>query len=66
MLYSLNLPSYSHVLQGASGTAMAVSEPLGGGLFVTNIVFGLVVLIASRGRTVSTDTHLANYACQQS
>jgi sodium/potassium/calcium exchanger 6 len=27
---------------------MALSEPLGGGMFASNVVFGLVVLIASK------------------
>jgi hypothetical protein len=32
---------------------MALAEPLGGGLFTTNIVFGLVVLVARRAANVS-------------
>jgi hypothetical protein len=34
---------------------MALAEPLGGGLFTTNIVFGLVVLVASRAANVSRE-----------
>jgi sodium/potassium/calcium exchanger 6 len=31
---------------------MALSEPLGGGMFASNVVFGLVVLIASKQQAV--------------
>jgi hypothetical protein len=34
---------------------VALAEPLGGGLFTTNIVFGLVVLVASRAANVSQE-----------
>jgi hypothetical protein len=38
---------------GSAAVGMALAEPLGGGLFTTNIVFGLVVLVASRAANVS-------------
>jgi Ca2+/Na+ antiporter len=32
---------------------MALSEPVGGGLFASNIVFGAVVLLSTRSRQVA-------------
>lgn len=34
--------------EGGRAVGMALSEPLGGGMFASNVVFGLVVLIASK------------------
>ena len=36
------------VQDGGAAVGMALAEPLGGGMFASNVVFGLVVLVASR------------------
>lgn len=45
-------PCLHNVQEGGSAVGMALSEPLGGGMFASNVVFGLVVLIASKQDTV--------------
>jgi hypothetical protein len=35
-----------------AAVAMALSEPLGGGLFTSNVVLGAVVLLSSKSRKV--------------
>lgn len=40
-----------------SGKSMALSEPLGGGLFVSNVVLAFVILLGSQHQTVSRLPH---------
>jgi hypothetical protein len=44
------------VQEGGAAVGMALSEPLGGGMFASNVVFGLVVLIASKQQVSATHT----------
>jgi hypothetical protein len=47
------------VQEGGAAVGMALSEPLGGGMFASNVVFGLVVLIASKQQVSSAQTAAA-------
>lgn len=39
---------------GGKAVGMALAEPLGGGMFASNVVFGMVVLIASKQQVRGT------------
>lgn len=47
----LTLPMSAVRVQGdTAAVGMALAEPMGGGLFTTNIVFGLVVMLGATAR----------------
>lgn len=57
---------YCAVQEGGAAVGMALSEPLGGGMFASNVVFGLVVLIASKQQVRPSEVSTAAYMCAQS
>lgn len=52
-LSSLSLPDVGvsmHMQGGSAAVGMALAEPMGGGLFTTNVVFGLVVMLGAAAK----------------